>query len=184
MLENIFLLLMLVLALITVQTSKIRRAIVYMGTFSLISSFVYIYYGAPDVAMAEAVIGSALATILFLVALKKYKVFTICVVHAEDKNFNDSYVGNSKIQILNDIEDFLAERELEPQAVYTTEKIDNILNAHNYDMVINQKGDSIIIYGNLENYQFEELENFLNSNRYNHLNLSIIRMRGYEDNDT
>jgi len=71
--EKIFLIILVVLALVALNTPKLRRAVVYLGIFSLVSSFVYLLYGAPDVAIAEAVIGSTIATVLYLVALKKYK---------------------------------------------------------------------------------------------------------------
>ena len=74
--EQISLIMLIVLAIATVQTRKLRNAVIYLGVFSLGMSFVYILYNAPDVAIAEAVIGSTLATILYLVALKKYRIFT------------------------------------------------------------------------------------------------------------
>ena len=70
MTEKIFLIGLIVLAIAAVNTSHLRRSIIYLGIFSLISSLVYLFYGAPDVAIAEAVIGSSLTTVLFLVALK------------------------------------------------------------------------------------------------------------------
>ncbi len=75
--KQIVLVLLIGMALYIVQTQKLRNAIIYMGVFSLSIAFVYMLYNAPDVAIAEAVIGSTLATILYLVALQKYKVFTI-----------------------------------------------------------------------------------------------------------
>jgi len=44
---------------------------VFFGVFSLITSIIYLFLGAPDVAMAEAGI-SAFATIFFIVCIEKY----------------------------------------------------------------------------------------------------------------
>lgn len=77
MTENIFLIALVVLAIVALNTKKLRRAVVYLGVFSLVSSFVYLLYGAPDVAIAEAIIGSTITTVLYLVALRKYQVFSI-----------------------------------------------------------------------------------------------------------
>jgi len=50
---------------------KAYRVIIYFGVFSLITSVIYLYLGAPDVAMSEAGI-SAFATIFFIVCVEKY----------------------------------------------------------------------------------------------------------------
>ena len=75
MLEYILMPVLLVLALLIIQQSSLRVAIIYAGVFSLVSSMVYLYHDAPDVALAEAVIGSTLATVLYLAALRKQEIF-------------------------------------------------------------------------------------------------------------
>jgi len=42
-----------------------------LGAFSLVLSLVFYYLHAPDVAIAEAAIGSGFATVIFLIAIKK-----------------------------------------------------------------------------------------------------------------
>src|SRR5690554_3129356 len=106
MLEKIFLGSIVIFALATVQSKKLRRAAVYLGIFSLMNSFAYVFYGAPDVAMAEAIIGTTLSTVLYLVAMKKYKVFTICFAHSCDEDFQDRHINKGRNQILKDIEYF------------------------------------------------------------------------------
>jgi len=54
-----------------VFTSKTYRVMIFFGVFSLITSVIYLFLGAPDVAMAEAGI-SAFATIFFIVCIEKY----------------------------------------------------------------------------------------------------------------
>lgn len=72
MLLKIFLFLLLLFALIIIHTKIMIRGAIYLGIFSLISSLCFLMYGAPDVAIAEAIIGSTISTILYLVALYKY----------------------------------------------------------------------------------------------------------------
>ena len=52
----------------TVFERRLYRLIIYFGIFSMISSLVYLFLGAPDVAMAEAGI-SAFTTMFFIIFL-------------------------------------------------------------------------------------------------------------------
>jgi len=64
--------LLIIFALYSVFAKNLRRAIVGSGLFGLWISIAYMLYHAPDVAIAEAVISSALATILYVVTIKNY----------------------------------------------------------------------------------------------------------------
>lgn len=48
-------------------------AIIAAGVVSLLASLVYLLVGAPDVAMTEAAIGSALTTVVFLFAWSRIR---------------------------------------------------------------------------------------------------------------
>jgi energy-converting hydrogenase B subunit D len=48
-------------------------AIIAAGIVSLLASVLYLVFGAPDVAMTEAAIGSALTTVVFLLAWNRIK---------------------------------------------------------------------------------------------------------------
>lgn len=71
MILDLFYVSLVVFAIIAIQTAVLRNAIIYLSVFSLLCSIVYLFLGAPDVAIAEAAIGCTLSTILYLVALKK-----------------------------------------------------------------------------------------------------------------
>ena len=58
-------------ALLIIHESKIFRLIIYLAVFSLFSSLCFLFFGAPDVAMAEAVV-STLSTVIFIVSFEKY----------------------------------------------------------------------------------------------------------------
>lgn len=65
--------LMILAAIYAFRTKKIVNAIIASGAISLIASIIFLILAAPDVAMTEASIGSALTTIVFLFALSKVK---------------------------------------------------------------------------------------------------------------
>lgn len=71
MTKEILLILLVVFALAILHQKRLRAAVIWMGVFSLLASVIYLYNHAPDVAIAEAVIGSTISTVLFLVVLRK-----------------------------------------------------------------------------------------------------------------
>lgn len=161
MLLKLVFVLMVLFAVFAVQTHKLRRAVVYLGIFSLISSFGYLLYSAPDVAIAEAIIGSTLATILYLVALQKYRVFTIYYTNEDYVEINDSHINKARESILSLIERFCIEKELEPQVIYTPESLQHIQTEHQYDLIVRQGKDAVTVYGNKENYQLSALREYI-----------------------
>jgi len=63
--------LMIIMAVITIRSKDLIKAAVLLAGVSLIASFVFVLLRAPDVAMAEASIGSALTAIILVFAIKK-----------------------------------------------------------------------------------------------------------------
>ncbi len=78
--KEIALISLIFFALMALGTQRLRLAVIYLGVFSMSMAFVFIIYNAPDVAIAEAVIGSVFSSILYLVALKKYKVLQFTAI--------------------------------------------------------------------------------------------------------
>lgn len=72
----VFGILMLGAAVFAVYSRNLLTAIISAGVISLLASIIYILLAAPDVAMTEAAIGSALTTIVFLLALKRINIDT------------------------------------------------------------------------------------------------------------
>ena len=62
---------MLASALLAVRLSSVLAAVVCAGLSSLFAAVCYVLLAAPDVAMAEASIGSGLSTFIFLLALRR-----------------------------------------------------------------------------------------------------------------
>jgi len=160
--KQIALVLLVIMAIVTVQTQKLRNAVIYLGIFSLSISFVYMLYNAPDVAIAEAVIGSTLATILYLVALQKYKVFVI-YYHVHSGEVNDKHYTHKKnSELLKLLEVFCAKQELEPQIIYTTEEKENIMKLHQYSIIIEDHNEQLTLFAHSENCKADFLESYLN----------------------
>jgi energy-converting hydrogenase B subunit D len=60
-------------AILALYQKSLIAAIVTAGVVSLVASVIYIILAAPDVAMTEAAIGSALTTVVFLYALSRIR---------------------------------------------------------------------------------------------------------------
>ena len=67
----ILIILMIVLAILSVQFKDLLAAVVAMGAVSLIISLLFLLLQAPDVAMAEASIGAALTMIIYIIVVRK-----------------------------------------------------------------------------------------------------------------
>ena len=176
MIEAILLLLLILLAIVAVETQILRMAVVFLGIFSLLLSFLYLYYGAPDVAIAEAVMASGLVTLLYLTALKRYRVYNICFTNQMFREVDDRYIveGTRRGQLLREVEQFCISKELEPQVVFTPEDLETLMETRKYDLIIRQEGDQLTIYGSQENYFVDELEMLLIL-RYQDLNTRFMR---------
>ena len=66
-------LIMIVLAFIAIYHKSLQVAIIASGIISLFASVVYIFLAAPDVAITEASIGSALTVVIFFYVLNKIR---------------------------------------------------------------------------------------------------------------
>ena len=147
MIEQLVFLLMIVMAIFCVAATNLRKAIVGMGVFSLLATLCYLIYHAPDVAIAEAVIGSALSTILYIIALKKYSSFYIYFSSGIQQEANDLNMRLAKGNIRGVIREYCVAHELAPQIVYTREKPEVIAAEHVYDMILHDNGRQTTVYG-------------------------------------
>ncbi|HHD15815.1 MAG TPA: DUF4040 domain-containing protein [Euryarchaeota archaeon] len=66
---------MIALAVASVRSKDLIIAAILLAGVSLIASFAFVLMRAPDVAMAEASIGSALTAIIMVYAIKRTKRF-------------------------------------------------------------------------------------------------------------
>ena len=65
--------LMLIGAIAACIFKDLMNAVIAMALVSLIASILFYFLHAPDVAMAEASIGAALTTAIFIIAIRRTK---------------------------------------------------------------------------------------------------------------
>ena len=69
--QLILIFIMIILAVAAVIFKDLINAVVICAAVSLITSILFYFLQAPDVAMAEAAIGAGLTTAIFIIAIKK-----------------------------------------------------------------------------------------------------------------
>ncbi len=67
----ILILLMIALAILSIELKNLIAAVVAMGAVSLIISLLFLLIQAPDVAMAEASIGAALTMAIYIIGVRE-----------------------------------------------------------------------------------------------------------------
>ncbi len=67
----ILIIVMIVLAVLSIQVKDLLAAVVAMGAVSLVISLLFLFLQAPDVAMAEASIGAALTMAIYIIVVRK-----------------------------------------------------------------------------------------------------------------
>ena len=147
MIEQLIFLLMIIMAIFCVVSRNLRKTIVGLGVFSLLATLCYLIYHAPDVAIAEAIIGSALSTILFIIALKKYSSFYIYFSSGIEEESSDLNLQLEKSNIRGVIRKYCVEHELAPQIIYTREKPEVVAAEHFYDLILYDDGRQTTVYG-------------------------------------
>lgn len=131
--------LMLAAALLTVVTDRLFTAVVYAGALSALAAFGYLLLGAPDVALAEAVIGSTLSTVIFLAALRKYRIFTIYLTGGAQDAAHQP-VFDALVRALQRL-------EIEPHFVRTTVPAERLLTRPGCDLAAEVRDGKVILHG-------------------------------------
>ena len=144
---------LIISAFVTVQSKRLRRSVIYLGIFSLISSLAYLLLYAPDVAIAEAIIGCTISVILFLTALKRYRTFTIYYVPEKDDEHSQEFIEA--------FEQYLYENEFEPQLIHTSLDDENLHESDRFDVLIVHHGDMMTLYSSSTSYHSPLIKAFL-----------------------
>ena len=154
--------LLIVLAVVVVQTANLKRAIIYLGILSLCCSLAYLLLSAPDVALAEAVIASTLSTILFLVALQKYNIFNIYYVNPLVNEKGVKTTSNYNTVLLDAIEEYCHKKGLDPHLIISNKTEQMATLSYEYDLIIHQLSNNIWVYGRSRNYQVNNITALIN----------------------
>lgn len=160
MIEVLTILLMMGFAVLAIQAALIRMAVIYLAAFSVLTAFLYLQLAAPELALAEAAIGSGLVTLLYLASLKRNKVYTIAVL-AEGHRYRatDAYIGYvERLRAIREIRQFFERRELEPQIIFSEKTLEEALAYPAFDLVIREEKDRLTAHGSADSFVLEELE--------------------------
>jgi uncharacterized MnhB-related membrane protein len=150
---NTFLIVTIVFAILAIETPTLRHAVIYAGIYSLLCSFIYLLYKAPDVAIAEAIIGCTLSTVLYLVAIRKYKVFKVYFCFSSELRKNE--LANKVRHVLSL---FSLSTELDLDFILSKETVSDIITDRSYDLVIEQVENRLLIYGDRTSYHYENIK--------------------------
>lgn len=159
---NIVFILMIIMAIAAIQTQVLRHAVVYLSVFSLLCSLAYLYYQAPDVAIAEAAIGCTLSTVLYLVALKKYSIFRV-YYSRRPQNIPTNHVRfeTEHSLLMGHMQKYLVDIELELDMINTHKSASDIERSSSYDLIVEHSEKAMTIYGSDANYHFEGIKDYL-----------------------
>ncbi len=141
--------LMIIFAFLAIQSSNLMKAVILLSSFSVLCSIAYFILHAPDVAIAEAVIGCSLSTILFIVALRKYQIFNVYVVSEDDTD------SPCKLDLKEDIYDYVNSISLEVNYVSTKEPVEKLIINNKFDSIVICSGNTVKLHGYKSNYHFE-----------------------------
>lgn len=64
--------LLILILLIIISTEDNLKVVIYVSMFSVISGILYYLYSAPDVALAEVAIGSAIVPLIYIISISKH----------------------------------------------------------------------------------------------------------------
>lgn len=81
--ENMMQLLLIIIAIVIVTSKNNIKSVVFFSLFSLITAILYYFNKAPDVALAEVAIGSAIMPLIFIVSISRQREFVV-INHTED----------------------------------------------------------------------------------------------------
>lgn len=155
--NQLFYVAMIAFVVAAIFTPRKLNSIIYLSIFSLLASWSYVFDHAPDVAIAEAVIGSTMFTILFLVAMKKYRRYRVFFLFREpsskDKNTKKLVRTLKKFSYINDIQF---------DKVYVLSEISDIHERGiDYDFIIEKEDDLFHIYGHEANQDFTVFQEYM-----------------------
>lgn len=160
---DLFYISLITFAILAIQSRSLRNAVIYLAVFSLICSIVYLLLNAPDVAIAEATIGCTLSTILYLVALKKYKIFTVYY----NCYFNDEThlpgLQKEREQISRLLRDFATSQELQLDLINTATSFTQLKESATCDVIIFHSPHGIWLHGIKNSYQYQKLLEMMQS---------------------
>ncbi len=162
-LTSIILFMLIIFACLIVFTHKLINAVIYMSTFSILSALVFLFLGAPDVALAEVVIGSTISTIVFLIAIKKHRIFVLYIINNYPKN-------NEILQGLKDIrkklETYFKEHEIQLHIIDTNDTAGKLMSKEEQKIIFENDETSIKVHTDCENIHTQNIYQLIQQVNY------------------
>lgn len=133
------------------------KLIIYLSAFSVISASLYYLYNAPDVALAEIAIGSAIVPLLYIISIGKQSEFLIITHIVEDED-SDLIVESGVFEL---ILEFAEHYNLKVNITSKEEgKLIGVFREKNIDIIIDKSADGkkVILKGKKSNLLMNRLE--------------------------
>lgn len=138
--ESILIIIAIFISIIIIREKNNLNIVIYMSVLSLISVALYYIYKAPDLALAEIAIGSAIVPLIFIISIAKQKEFVVITNLKDDFLMNDKERGvgiGYKI-----LEEFCSHYELRLKVYYKTgEDISNDFKRNHVDLTVEKSED-------------------------------------------
>lgn len=145
---SIIVLLQILLIIIALAVTFIKdnlKMVIFFSVFSLISASLYYFYRAPDLALAEAAIGSAIIPLIFIISISKQREF-IVITDLKNDDFLDVLPKEGKgYKLLSEFTDYY-----NLNLVITEDRentIFGIFRLKNVDLFVRKNDDKYILEG-------------------------------------
>lgn len=163
MIDAATLILIGVFSFLAIQSRLLLKAVIYLAIASILAALLYLRSGAPELAIAEAAIGSGLVTLLYLAALKRNRVYTIGIAcDGQPNRLEDAYILHIEhSQAVREIRNFFVIREFEIQIVFVPESLEEALTQDRYDLVLHEDPNGITAYTEDDSYIMMEFETMM-----------------------
>lgn len=134
----IFLAVLIVLAIAINLTNNHLTDVFIISGFSLLTAFCYVLYQAPDVALAEVAVGSAILPLIFIISISKHRSFVVlnllpknCALELEALSLLQEFCDRYRLKLV--LVSDLALDDVEFK-VFRKRNIDLIIESHEYEI--------------------------------------------------
>ncbi|MDW7669185.1 MAG: DUF4040 domain-containing protein [Bacillota bacterium] len=175
-LANFIQVLLIIITIALVANKNNTVVAILFSISSLFLALLYFFNKAPDVALAEIAVGSAIMPLILIISISKQKEYVV-ITHVKD-DFINSLTGEGR----KVLQDFADNNNLELK-IYDRD-IDNIkgiFRERNVDLIIDRSDDNKTYY--LRGKKSSLLINKLENKVKNLENIKIIKEEEVETND-
>lgn len=178
--ESILNIFLIIIAIAIVRENNNLKLVLYMCVFSLICASLYYMYKAPDVALAEAAIGSAIIPLIYIVAIARQNEFI--VINQTEDGFLQMDSQNSKGEGNLILEEFCKNNGFKFILLNKVDaSISGVFRERNVDLIVEKSTETekYLFKGKKSNILINRLELFVKDKK----NIQIVRIEEKEKND-